>query len=136
MGLEVGRKVGGIILPLKVCGHVKRTAEKYVKKSKCGLPGNCYAVHNKCISSRRHGYNLKRTTYCACITNAMQCIGSHGHTHIPSARHVDLEVGRVTDRLAYLPTCLHKKPKSSAESLKNSTPGSEIKIIFFFKSFL
>ena len=118
MGLEGGRLRGGIILRLKACGRVKRTG----------------------------GISDERTTYCACITNAMQCVRSlvratgracvrtcartymrtcvhiHMRTHIPSARQTDLAVGRVTDRLAYLPTCLQKKPKSLTKSLKRYTP--------------
>ena len=94
--------------------------------------------------------SAERTTYCACTTNAMQCIRSlvrvcvrpcawaserayvrthrhtcahiHMRTHIPNERQTDRRGGRVTDRHAYLPTCLQKKPKSPTESLKRYTP--------------
>jgi len=148
MGLEVGRKVGGIILPLKACGRDKRTdgisagnqAEQHAGKSDLL---HSYIMLNR-LAFRRHGYNLKRTTALACVrlgaraymrtyvrthrrTHRHTCAHIHMRAHIPSVRHVDLAVGCATDRYAYLPTCLHEKPKSLTESLKSSTPRRDFK---------
>lgn len=132
MGLELGRKVGGVIPSLKTCGHVKRTGGISLGIQAGRQIGRSDLLHSYIMlnrhASRRHGYNVKRTTDLACVRLGVR---AYMRTHIPTDRHVDLAVGRATDRLAYLPTCPHKKPKSPAESLKSSTPRRDLKSFSF-----